>query len=84
MLDANGRPLIIRTANGAFAAAYTYDAKNALGALRLFAQTEGMLQERDPRPRRDEDCEEEALHRRLLDKLAEIAAKQVTEKDEQK
>ena len=55
-----------------------------MAALRLLAQTEGMLVERDPRPRKDEDWAEESLHQRVFDKLAEIAAKQAVEKEEQK
>jgi hypothetical protein len=80
VLDTHGRPLIIETANGALAAAYTYDPKPAVAALRLLAQTEGMLVERNPRARKDGDAaSEEALNDRLLEKFAEIKAKQAIE-----
>ena len=81
VLDSSGQPLIIQTRQGALAAVYTYDPKAAVAALRLLGQEEGMFLERDPRPRKDElDESDEELNRRVLDKLAEIEAKQAIAK----
>ena len=81
VLDAFGRPLIILTPNGALAAAYTYDPKAAIAALRLLGKEEGMFIERHPLPPQDEHEEsDEELNRRVLDKLAEIEAKQAIAK----
>ncbi len=77
VLDPFGRPLIVRTRNGALVAACTCDLRTAIAALRLLGREQGMFTERHQLPPSDaaEESDEE-LNKRVLDKLAEIAAKQ--------
>jgi len=83
VLDPFGRPLIVQTPTGAPAAAYTCDMRAAIAALRLLGKEQGMFIERHqlPPPEAVEESDEE-LNKRVLDKLAEIAAKQATAKAE--
>jgi len=77
VLDPFGRPLIVQTRNGALVAACTCDLRTAIAALRLLGREQGMFTERHqlPPPDAAEESDEE-LNKRVLDKLAEIAAKQ--------
>jgi hypothetical protein len=81
VLDAFGHPIMIETRPGVVAAAYKYDPKAAISALRLLGKQVGMFSERNEQlPSDERDDSEEELNRRLQDKLAEIMAKQAIAK----